>query len=372
MRFQLKNVLTVLTVLVLLPYCFKYAGAEDPAGHHEGDGFSLNGSYSGKMQEEVLNDGNSHHSDERKENALISFDLSPLGDKDFGIGGISLMDPLKRSIDLKGQPDSIVKGPVIEEYRWKGLDIRRYNPFLLKYTGREDLPSDFNSIKAGISEIRLNDGGEHTSRNIGIGSRREDILRSYGPPNRVFWNEVQGNLYFIYALDNREIDFSLKEGKISGIHVLFNDKNVSDSFYGILPERKKLISDKDFYIAGYKPGDRFNSQNSGNWEKKIANPKEEIWYYAGYAVRMSAKGQDISSLLLTDDRMVTSRGITLGDDISTVEAIYGTPHRMEMDISGSSPKTTYIYFSFGKNRILMFGFLNNKVDGVISALNPKN
>lgn len=46
--------------------------------------------------------------------------------------------------------------------------------------------------------------------------------------------------------------------------------------------------------------------------KKMANPREEILYFPGYAVRLTVKSSIISALFLTDKRMVTSRGLTLG------------------------------------------------------------
>lgn len=373
MRFSMKNVLAALSILVLFPQGFLYAGAEEPAAQQERTGSSHDESPLGALSRSVLNEDDANSRRGRaKENHPGPLDLSPLGSADFGIGGIFLEDSLKHSIELKGTPDSIARGPVMEEYSWKGLEIRRYNPFLLKYTGRTDLPSDFSSIRPGITEIRLAEGEGCTPRNTGIGTSREDMLRGYGRPNQVLWNEAEGNFYFNYWRDNQEIDFSVKDNRVSNIRIFFKNKNFTHPAYQTSSAKKGFLPDRDLYIAGFRPGDRFTTRDSGSWEKKIANPEEEIWYYAGYAVRLTAKGQDISALLLTDNRMVTSRGITLGDDVSTVEAVYGAPQRVEMDVSGSSPKTTYIYFSHGGKRILMFGFLNNKVDGVISTLNPKH
>lgn len=372
MIFNLKNALAALSIFILLPYGFLSAGAEEVTALQEDIG-SPDKTGSADTSSKAADEGKVPAADknEGEKDERIPVDLSPLDDDDFGVGGICLMDTIAHSIDLKGQPDTMAKGPVMEEYKWKGLDIRQYSPFLLKYSGRTDLPSDFPSAIPGISEIYLTDGEEHTSRNIRIGSNRENVLRSYGRPDQVLWDEPKGIFYFNYGRDNKEIDFSIKEGKVNGIHVLYENDKSSGHVNHRSFEGRNPVTERDFYIAGYRTGDRFASRDSGNWEKKIANPKEEIWYYAGYAVRMTAKGQDISALLLTDNRMVTSRGITLGDDISTVEAVYGMPHRMEMDISGSSPKTTYIYFSPAKRRILMIGFLNGRVDGVISTWNPR-
>ena len=102
----------------------------------------------------------------------------------------------------------------------------------------------------------------------------------------------------------------------------------------------------------------------------MANPKEEILSFPGYAVRLTVKSSLISALFLTDNRMVTSRGLSLGDDVSTVDLLYGKPHRVEMNVSGSEPKTSYIYFSKGKSDVLIINFSKNKVEGIVNAMNP--
>ena len=123
-------------------------------------------------------------------------------------------------------------------------------------------------------------------------------------------------------------------------------------------------------MAGYELGSTFKPHSFEEWEKKMANPREEILYFPGYAVRLTVKSSIISALFLTDKRMVTSRGLTLGDDVSTVELLYGKPHRLEMNVSGSEPKTSYIYFSKGKSNVLIINFSKNKVEGIVSAMNP--
>ena len=103
----------------------------------------------------------------------------------------------------------------------------------------------------------------------------------------------------------------------------------------------------------------------------MSNPKEDVWYFSGYAVRATAKSGIIQGLFLTDSNMVTTRGITLGDDLGTVELVYGAPHKVELDISSGHPRTSYIYFSKTKRNILILFFTKQKVDGIVSAKNPQ-
>lgn len=103
----------------------------------------------------------------------------------------------------------------------------------------------------------------------------------------------------------------------------------------------------------------------------MMNPGEEIWYYEGYGVRMTKKEHWIIAFFLTDDRMLTPRGLALGDDQSTAEMLYGAPHKLELDTSTGSPRTAYVYFSQGQKEVLILYFKNKKVDGIVCAGNPQ-
>lgn len=62
------------------------------------------------------------------------------------------------------------------------------------------------------------------------------------------------------------------------------------------------------------------------------------------------------AFFLTDDRMLTPRGLAMGDDQSTAEMLYGAPQKLEMDTSTGSPRTAYVYFSQGQKEVLILYF----------------
>lgn len=127
----------------------------------------------------------------------------------------------------------------------------------------------------------------------------------------------------------------------------------------------------DFSLAGLSLGQRFKDYSFMEWERKMMNPGEEIWYYEGYGVRMTKKEHWIMAFFLTDDRMLTPRGLAMGDDQSTAEMLYGAPQKLEMDTSTGSPRTAYVYFSQGQKEVLILYFKNKKVDGIVCAGNPQ-
>ncbi|MDU5310311.1 MAG: hypothetical protein E6161_04835, partial [Dialister sp.] len=107
------------------------------------------------------------------------------------------------------------------------------------------------------------------------------------------------------------------------------------------------------------------------WEKKMTNPEEEILYFPGYAVRTTKKEKIIQSIFLTDKKVITGRGLAVGDDITTAELLYGAPDKMEVDVSSGHPRTSYIYFSKDRRNVLIIFISKQKVDSIILAPNPQ-
>lgn len=316
-----------------------------------------------------------NHPAEKKQGGGESHDLFPISGKtlsafDFSVGGVSLGDSIS-SLSSRGTAEKVIHENTTDSYIFKDMTVKRTAPFLLSYSHRSDLPEDFKFPGKGISEIVVSGAGVKTPRGIGVGSSREDVLRAYGRPLMVLWDGRGKSFHFRYGSGLKEMDVTLTGDKVSSIRLasLTSPVKRGDVSYDS-GEGPLYLGDRDFQVAGYELGSTFQAHPFEEWEKKMANPKEEILYFPGYAVRLTVKSSLISALFLTDNRMVTSRGLSLGDDVSTVDLLYGKPHRVEMNVSGSEPKTSYIYFSKGKSDVLIINFSKNKVEGIVNAMNP--
>ena len=304
-----------------------------------------------------------NHSAEKKQggeaHSLFPISGKTLSAFDFSVGGVSLGDSIS-SLSSRGRAEKVIHENTRDSYIFKDMTVKRTAPFLLSYSHRVDLPEDFKFPGKGISEIVVSGAGAKTPRGIGVGSSREDVLRAYGRPLMVLW-DGRGKSFHV----------TLTGDKVSSIRLasLTSPVKRGDVSYDS-GEGPLYLGDRDFKVAGYELGSTFQAHPFEEWEKKMANPKEEILYFPGYAVRLTVKSSLISALFLTDNRMVTSRGLSLGDDVSTVDLLYGKPHRVEMNVSGSEPKTSYIYFSKGKSDVLIINFSKNKVEGIVNAMNP--
>lgn len=315
-----------------------------------------------------------NHSAKKKQggeaHSLFPISGKTLSAFDFSVGGVSLGDSIS-SLSSRGTAEKVIHENTTDSYIFKDMTVKRTAPFLLSYSHRVDLPEDFKFPGKGISEIVVSGAGAKTPRGIGVGSSREDVLRAYGRPLMVLWDGRGKSFHFRYGSGLKEMDVTLTGDKVSSIRLasLTSPVKRGDVSYDS-GEGPLYLGDRDFKVAGYELGSTFQAHPFEEWEKKMANPKEEILYFPGYAVRLTVKSSLISALFLTDNRMVTSRGLSLGDDVSTVDLLYGKPHRVEMNVSGSEPKTSYIYFSKGKSDVLIINFSKNKVEGIVNAMNP--
>ena len=279
---------------------------------------------------------------------LRNIDGAPLEEKDFAAGGLSLGEPLSFAVMAKGQPEKIQTSQVYSDYEWKDLIVRAVNPLPYRYMNRKDLDLPGGGALPGIETLYLRGPSMETARGVRVGSCRENVFRVYGKPSRVLWDGRQGCFYAVYEGAGKMLVFTLAGDKVTGIRLSAPDPRWS----GKGPARPG--SGADFRIAGYAIGDAFQEYPWLVWEKKAVNPEEEVWYYPGFGARMDGKHKILSALFITDGRMLTWRGLTAGDQMSTVEALYGAPQKVEMTEMEGHPQAAYIYFSDDKREVLIF------------------
>ncbi len=307
-----------------------------------------------------------------KEEPLMKINAAPLKAEDFSFYGVTLGDAGKVMTALKGNPTAIHHGNLQDTYTWDGVQMRVYGDFLSKYMNRKDLPVDQVIPTKGISDFYVTGGDFTTPRGIKVGSRRENVLRHYGKPDEVLWDGEKKSFLLSYSGYKKEMTFIIHEDKVQEIHLGWKETKPLGLQKGYLEiHSRNFLPEKDFSLAGLSLHQAFKDYAFSEWEKKMTNPQEEVWYYPGYAVRMTKKEKMICAIFLTDHRMLTSRGLAMGDDATTVELLYGAPHKIEMDNSAGVPRTAYIYFNRAKDKVLLIYLKNKQVDGVVVADNPQ-
>ena len=304
--------------------------------------------------------------EETAETPLLPIDASPLANNDFILHGMALGDRVDSLIRNMGVPDAISRGSVSDTYTWKDFTARVNHAVTeesaWKVMGKKAPPT-------GLTEYRSERKDLETLRGIHAGSSREAVLRAYGRPLRLLWDGEKRDFLLTYEAGDQEISFTIHKNVVKSLHVSYLSEKKKKKTE--TQERHDFLPKGDFSLAGLSLGQRFKDYSFMEWERKMMNPGEEIWYYEGYGVRMTKKEHWIMAFFLTDDRMLTPRGLAMGDDQSTAEMLYGAPQKLEMDTSTGSPRTAYVYFSQGQKEVLILYFKNKKVDGIVCAGNPQ-
>ena len=380
MKYTVKAIFMLAFLLGGIPYgadAFSYQGLTAI------EGGSLQMSENGKdsfLQKQKENHDTSltpNTSKQKKSSAplnetLRQTDGHPMMKEDFTLSGIALGDTPQIMTSFKGVPSASYRGEVQDTLSWDGLTVTFYSDFLSRYMNRSDLPVNQVIPEKGISDFYITGGDFSTVRGIRVGSSRENVLRAYGRPDEVLWDGDRGAFYLIYSGYKKELSFKVKENHVGEIHIGWKERQP----LGLQRGYKELLHtsylrDKDFTLAGYTLNTSFHDYTFSSWEKKMANPREEIWYYPGYAVRITKKEKMITALFLIDNKMITSRGLAVGDAASTAELLYGSPQKLEMDVSDGIPRTAYVYFSRAKDKVLLIYMKDKRVDGVVVAENPQ-
>lgn len=322
------------------------------------------------VSEEVL----LNKKDEKGKKFLSGIGGQPLDDTDFILSEVNFGDSPDKVIDLNGVPDSVIHGTISDEYHWakSGLTVVVNRKLPYDYSQRTDLNFTNKISFSGTSLLYVEGKSAVTKRGISVGSFRENVLRTYGRPMTVLWDGPNQSFHLLYVLGEKEISFIIKEDKVKAFQFAIRRKKSEVQKYASeFIHSRESFSQEDFKIAGFHLDTTFKAHPWDAWQRKLSNSKEDVWYLSGYAVRTTAKSEMIQGLFLTDSNMITTRGVTLGDDLETVELVYGAPHKVEIDVSSGHPRTSYIYFSKNKKNILIIFIEKQKVDGIISTKNPQ-
>ncbi len=295
--------------------------------------------------------------------AVPDIDASPLTAYDFLAGGIRLGLPYEETLTHLGKPQDEKRGAVRSEYIWPAMAVRFVSDLAAKYD---------ENLKPGADAIYIADAKTKTNRGVAVGDARENVLRLYGRPTNVLWDGTRGLFHFLYQKDDQLLMFSIAKDKVKDIRIMYDDSAFAKTQSEGLFRADNSTDERDYRIAGYRLLETFSEHSWESWQRKATNPKEEIRYYPGYGLHLDLKSHRIGSMFLSDPRMLTARGLAVGDQISTMEAVYGKPDKVEINYIDKRPQTAYIYFSADKDEVLIL-YINDKartVQSIVVMNNP--
>ena len=314
-------------------------------------------------QKDAENEEAAEANEKEEAPAAPDVDASPLTSHDFLAGGIRLGLPYEETVSHLGKPQGEKRGAVRSEYIWPAMAVRFVSEMAAKYD---------ETLKPGVDAIYIADSKTKTNRGIAVGDAREHVLRLYGRPTNVLWDGTRGLFHFLYQKDDQLLVFSIAKDKVKDIRITYDDGVFAKPYPESLFPSDQSTDERDYRIAGYRLLETFAEHSWESWQRKATNAKEEIRYYPGYGLHLDIKSHRIGSMFLSDARMLTARGLAVGDQISTMEAVYGKPDKLEVNYIEKHPQTAYIYFSPDKDEVLIL-YINDKartVQSIVVMNNP--
>lgn len=332
--------------------------AEDPT---EEDADNAEGEEEVDADEETDAD-EKEKADEKK--VIADIDASPLTAYDFLAGGVRLGLLYEETLSHLGKPQGEKQGTVRSEYIWPSMAVRFVSDMAAKYD---------DNLKPGADAIYIADSKTKTNRGVTVGDARENVLRLYGRPTNVLWDGTRGLFHFVYQKGDQILVFSIEKDKVKDIRITYDDNLFAkaQNAQSLFPTDNST-DERDYRIAGYHLLDTFAEHSWETWQRKATNPKEEIRYYPGYGLHLDIKSRRIGSMFLSDAQMLTARGLAVGDQISTMETVYGKPDKVEINYIDKHPQAAYIFFSPDKDEVLIL-YLNDKtrtVQSIVVMNNP--
>lgn len=317
------------------------------------------------------------------------------GDKDKPINPIKQVNSTVETWSARGIGASF--------YRGTDLKDTALNREGLVYRYDENRGEDLNLLVA-----THRDGGNFkTSRDIGIGNTRSELVFEYGSPLAMWRDNSNGNLIWLYeahrtikspkssknipekkgiseGMENTYnssssqlrdpsvtyVLFTLKDSKIVTIDTIDSQvwPNLRIPAAQMIHFTAGTMRDEDFSLGGYRLNDSFTNDPNRSWKERGTLYGDDFIGYTDTAIAYD-KDHQITKVLLNSSAGVTRRGVSIGDSKYLLLYVYGLP---DFEEKGPSTNTivygyahpslpyTYLLFTVGKEGFIKSVMLSNQ------------
>ena len=182
-----------------------------------------------------------------------------------------------------------------------------------------------------VTRVDISSEDYKTSRDIGIGNTRGEILYMYGVPKSIFRLPERDGLLFVYTDEagERSLSFFIEKGK--AVRMVSTDARSNPGRFREMSEARLhpgVLADADFSLAGYRINDEFNGAPDDGWVTRGEIYGSDFIGYPNYLVSYDKRNL-IDRVLLAGTSAVTRRGLTIGDTKYLMLYLYGEPSTAE-------------------------------------------
>lgn len=281
--------------------------------------------------------------------------LKPLDNSYFSIGGVRPGATLQRVKNVFGSPTKYSQSDHYTEltYNRQDLNIR----FVLRNDTAQVLKTpdvDRKPVKTGVEKVFLSKGDNvFIGPGIHLGHPAELLIRKYGIPFNILRDADTNVYYFVYESPKKDhiLIFAIVERKVARVALISPRPPYTDGLGVTKPQER---AERDFTLVGYGVNEPFQPNRYNMWTNLIKKKDRNFWLYGSYGVEVS-RHNEVTKVFLLNNSSYTSRGATLGYNLSTVLALYGLPDRIEKGPDGDQYVDAYYYDSpYQKNVSLVF------------------
>ncbi|WP_075572741.1 hypothetical protein [Megasphaera coli] len=280
----------------------------------------------------------------------------PLSEDFFVVAGLRKGTSLAEVLRQYGQPQKRSETTHLLTLNYEKDDME------MRVVLRKEVPPslsenhiDGNRIVTGVESVYLSKGDSLTiGGDLQLHMPAELLVRRYGAPQKILRDADANVYYFVYMSGklHENLIFALGDRKIQRV--------------ALMPPRAPYLADvkrdacplplkeNDFTLMGFVPGRPFIQNKYNMWQTVIKRGTAQLWLYGDYGVEVDKAGI-IHNVFLLSNSAFTSRGVTIGYNVSTLLAAYGVPNRIEKGPNTESAVDAYYYDSpFGEALSLVF------------------
>lgn len=297
--------------------------------------------------------------EKQEDKGILVVDEPPLDraltDADFSFKGLRAGDSLQQVKRIFGSPTKYAQSAHFTELKYNQADLKM--TVRLRNETAQVLKEEAEGRKAvrpGVDSITLAAGDDvYIGPGIHLGHPAELLVRKYGRPQNVLRDADANVYYFVYESPGKDhvLVFAIGERKVARV--------------ALMPPRPPYVEHKpvqqtsgwtprDFTLIGYGVDEPFVANKYNMWTNLVKRDENKYWLYDTYGVEVDRYNQ-VKKVFLLNNSSYTGRGATLGYNLSTIFALYGTPSHIEKGPDGDQYVDAYYYDSpFQKGVSLVF------------------
>lgn len=285
---------------------------------------------------------------EKTEGQLL--EIAPLTMNDFSVANVHLGESTATILHKWGAPTTYQNTTHLTSMIYE----KGKNRVVLSV--RNSLPPSLSTIqlpverrRGGLEKITVTgtDSEFTTERAVKIGDGVESLVRKYGRPQNILRDSMADTYYMVYGSPDQQelLSITVKRFVVSQIDLLYGDAGTTllPKAADVRPIDSGKYEQRDFRLMGITVGETFEDNKFDLWQRRIDQEGTAFWFYKDYCVWVG-KDKVVKRVFLLTNNAYTARGVSIGNRLSTLLGLYGSPDLIEKGGDDVTKKIVDAYY----------------------------